>query len=73
MSTQNEERHLSKKQTKIISVIVLVLFSGFSALVAWFIGKPMINLVSEPEKFRAWVKSRAIWSQFLFIGITGCE
>lgn len=69
MSTQNEERHLSKKQKKIISVCALILFLGFSAAVAWFIGKPMISLVSEPEKFRAWVESRGIWSQFIFIGM----
>ena len=69
MSTQNEERHLTTKQKKIISVIVLVLFLGFSALVAWFIGKPMISLVSEPEKFRAWVESRGNWGRFIFIGM----
>ena len=69
MSTQNEERHLTTKQKKIISVIVLVLFLGFSALVAWFIGKPMISLVSEPEKFRGWVESRGNWGRLIFIGM----
>ena len=69
MSTQNEERHLTTKQKKIISVVVLVLFLGFSALVAWFIGKPMISLVSEPEKFRGWVESRGNWGRFIFIGM----
>ena len=69
MSTQNEERHLTTKQKKIISVIVLVLFLGFSALVAWFIGKPMISLVSEPEKFRDWVESRGILGRLIFIGM----
>ena len=70
MSTQNEERHLTTKQKKIISVILLVLFLGFSALVAWFIGKPMISLVSEPEKFRDWVESRGILGRLIFIGMT---
>lgn len=69
MSTQNEERHLTAKQKKIISVCVLVLFLGFSALVAWFIGKPMISLVSEPEKFRGWVESRGNWGRLIFIGM----
>lgn len=69
MSIQNEERHLTTKQKKIISVIVLVLFLGFSALVAWFIGKPMISLVSEPEKFRGWVESRGNWGRLIFIGM----
>ena len=69
MSTQNEERHLTTKQKKIISVILLVLFLGFSALVAWFIGKPMISLVSEPEKFRDWVESRGILGRLIFIGM----
>lgn len=69
MSTQSEERHLTLKQKRIISVIVLVLFLGFSALVAWFIGKPMITLVSEPEKFRGWVESRGNWGRLIFIGM----
>ena len=67
MTTQSEERHLTVKQKKIISVLVLVLFLGFSALVAWFIGKPMISLVSEPEKFRDWVESRGNWGRLIFI------
>ena len=69
MTTQSEERHLTVKQEKIISVLVLVLFLGFSALVAYFIGKPMISLVSEPEKFRAWVESRGNWGRLIFIGM----
>ena len=69
MSTQNEERHLTTKQKKIISVILLVLFLGFSALVAWFIGKPLISLVSEPEMFRSWVESRGILGRLIFIGM----
>lgn len=69
MTTQSEERHLTVKQKKIISVLVLVLFLGFSALVAYFIGKPMISLVSEPEKFRAWVESRGNWGRLIFIGM----
>lgn len=69
MTTQSEERHLTVKQKKIISVLVLVLFLGFSALVAYFIGKPMISLVSEPEKFRGWVESRGNWGRLIFIGM----
>ena len=69
MTTQSEERHLTVKQKKIISVLVLVLCLGFSALVAYCIGKPMISLVSEPEKFRAWVESRGNWGRLILIGM----
>ena len=69
MNIKSEERHLTLKQKKIISVIVLVLFLGFSAVVAYFIGRPMISLVSEPEKFRAWVESRGNWGRLIFIGM----
>ncbi|MGN0492624.1 MAG: TVP38/TMEM64 family protein [Acutalibacteraceae bacterium] len=69
MSIQNEERHLTTKQKKIISVCAFLLFLGFSAAVAWFIGKPMISLVSEPEKFRDWVESRGNWGRLIFIGM----
>ena len=58
---------ISLKQKRIISIIIfsiVVLFFGFAT---WFVGKPMINFVSEPEKFRAWVEDKGIWGSITFV------
>lgn len=68
MSIKNEER-LSLKQKRIMGVCVFALLLVFCGAVTWFIGKPMIKLVSEPEKFRTWVDSKGIFSRFIFIGM----
>lgn len=68
MPLRNREE-LTLKQKKIISAIAFVLFLVFCGLVTWFIGRPMISLVSEPEKFRVWVDSKGIWGRLIFIGM----
>ena len=67
MNIKLNKKNLTLKQKKLISVIVIVLFIGFCALVGWFIGRPMISFVSEPEKFRDWVDAHGIWGNISFI------
>ena len=55
-----------KKIWGIATVIGLVVFMG---LLCWFVGRPMIRLVSEPEKFRLWVDEHGIWGRLAFIGM----
>lgn len=69
MSIQNDEKRLSPKQKKILSVCAIILLLAFTAAVTWFIGRPMVSLVSEPEQFREWVKSNGLWSWLIFIGM----
>lgn len=46
-----------KKIWGIATIIGLVVFMG---LLCWFVGRPMIRFVSEPEKFRLWVDEHGI-------------
>lgn len=55
-----------KKIWGIATVIGLVVFMG---LLCWFVGRPMIRFVSEPEKFRLWVDEHGIWGRLAFIGM----
>lgn len=64
-----EKRTLTEKQKKLVSVISILAVIIFSAAVMWFVGRPMVSFVSEPEKFRAWVESNGIWSRFVFVGM----
>ena len=55
-----------KKIWGIATIIGLVVFMG---LLCWFVGRPMIRFVSEPEKFRLWVDEHGIWGRLAFIGM----
>lgn len=59
----------TERKRKIVSAIAIVLLILFSALVGWFIGRPMIEFVSEPQQFRAWVDKSGIWGRIAFVGM----
>lgn len=57
------------RRRRIVSVISLVIFA---ALVVWLtivIGKPLVDLASEPEKFQQWIDEKGFWGRFAFLGI----
>ena len=64
-----EQNSLSEKQKKFISSLVIILFFLFCGIVGWFIGRPMIEFVSEPQQFRAWVDKSGIWGRIAFVGM----
>lgn len=61
-----KKQDLNKKVLGLLAVAVFILFS---VAVGWFIGRPMIKLVGEPEQFRAWVDGHGIWGRLIFIGM----
>lgn len=60
---------MNEKHRKIVWLIAVVIFIAFMAAVAWFVGKPMVELAEDPEAFRAWVDSAGIWGRVLFVGM----
>ncbi len=64
---------LTEKQKKCIAGAAFAVFLLFAALVGWFIGRPMIRFVSEPERFRAWVDASGVWGRVLFVGMTALQ
>lgn len=60
---------ISSKTQKALSISALVIFLVFCGLVSWFIGRPMISFVSEPEKFRFWVEGHGIMGDITFIAM----
>ena len=61
---------MTDRSKKIISAGVIAAFILFCAAVGWFIGRPLIQFVGEPEKFRAWVNESGIWGMIAFVGMT---
>ena len=62
--TQLTEAH--KKKMYLFAIIVALIFI---AAVGYLVGKPMIEFVREPERFRAWVDSSGFVSRVIFVGM----
>lgn len=60
---------MQEKHKKIIAGSGVVLFILLSGLVFWFAGKPLLQFVSEPERFRAWVDTHGLWGRLAFLGM----
>ncbi len=58
---------ITKKQKKTISFCAILSFILFCCAVGWFVGKPMIEFVSNPQEFRNWVDDGGIWGRLAFI------
>ena len=59
----------TEKQRKAAAAAAVVIFIALSAVVGWFIGRPMLKFVSEPEKFRAWVDAHGAWGKLAYMGM----
>ena len=47
----------------------IVIFILLSAVVAWFVGRPMLRFVDQPDRFRQWVDSHGLWGGLAFVGM----
>ena len=58
-----------KEKDKLRAAVGIGIFILLSAAVAWLIGKPLLQFVSEPEKFRQWVDSHGLLGPLAFLGM----
>lgn len=58
---------IDKNKTK--GIFIALIFILFFVIVTVLVGKPMIDFVSEPEKFRLWVESHGFISKIVFIAM----
>ncbi len=54
-------------------ILWLVCFFFFWVAVAYFIGKPMLQFVSEPERFRLWVNEQGFLGMLFLIGMMAMQ
>ncbi|MFQ9516470.1 MAG: TVP38/TMEM64 family protein [Eubacterium sp.] len=66
---EKTERGMNDRHKKIVSIIGFIIFLLFSALVGWFIGKPLFQYVDEPEQFKTWVSGYGMWGWLICIGM----
>ena len=61
---------LDVKTKKYIVLTLTLLIIAVFGLVFWFVGRPMVQFVSQPELFRQWVAQHGIWGALAFVGMT---
>jgi len=54
---------------KIAAALSIAVFFIVLALLAIFVGGPLVKSLGEPASFRAWVDERGFWGRVLFVGI----
>ena len=59
----------SERRRRLLAGGAFVLFLVLTGVVGWYIGRPMVALAGEPERFRAWVDSHGIWGSLAFVGM----
>lgn len=60
---------MSEKHKKIIYAAGIAVFLLLSVAVFWYVGRPLLQFVSEPEKFRLWVDSHGLLGPLAFLGM----
>ncbi len=54
---------------KVLSILALVAALIFIGAVTVIVGKPMLQFVADPQRFRGWVDAHGIWSRVVFVGM----
>ena len=65
----SQRRSFTEKQKRWIAGTGIFLFLLLSVLICIFAGKPLIQFVQEPERFRAWVDEQGILAPIAFLGM----
>lgn len=69
MKRRQERTQLTEAHKKKIYLFTIIVALIFIAAVGYLVGKPMIEFVREPERFRAWVDSSGFVSRVIFVGM----
>ena len=69
MKRRRERAQLTEAHKKKIYLFAIIVALIFIAAVGYLVGKPMVEFVREPERFRAWVDSSGFASRVIFVGM----
>ena len=61
------------KKKKLIVAAGIVVFLIIMAVITFFVGKPLIKFIDEPEKFREWIDGLGVGSRLVFIGMVALQ
>ena len=64
---------MSEKQRKILAASGIAVFILLTAAVFWFVGQPLVEFISQPDRFRNWVDAHGIWGRIAFVAIAALQ
>ena len=64
---ENKKPKLGDKAKKILGITSIIVFLLLMLAVFYFIGRPLVRYIREPERFRGWVDSHGIMGRLAFI------
>ena len=69
----NNEEDKQKNARRLIALGVLFVFIAAIVIVFIYVGKPLIELVTDPQKFKAWLEGYGALSKGVFAGIMALQ
>jgi uncharacterized membrane protein YdjX (TVP38/TMEM64 family) len=64
---------MSEKQRKLLAGGGIAVFILLTAAVFWFVGRPLVEFISQPDLFRDWVDTHGIWGRIAFVAIAALQ
>ena len=61
------------RRRRVIAAAGLAGFGVAMAAICLMAGKPMLALLSDPERFRTWVDERGLWGRLAFVGMMAVQ
>lgn len=69
MNSNRKQSENNRRGRKWVQILLSLAAVVFICVIAYFIGRPLVSFVSEPEQFREWVEARGIWGVLAFMGM----
>lgn len=69
MSKEHERPQITEAHKKKIYLAAIAVALVFAGAVGYLVGRPIIEFVREPDRFRAWVDSSGLWGRVAFVGM----
>ena len=60
---------MTVKQKRTVGIMILILLSLTMLMAFWFIGRPLLQFVEDPEQYRAWIQDKGFFAQLSLIGM----
>lgn len=74
MNTQQRKAlDAQRRRRKRLAGMGIGIFIAVSAAACLWVGKPMLNLLSDPQQFRAWVQEQGWWGGVAFVGMMALQ
>lgn len=72
-SCGEEKQTISPRGKKVASIFAIAVFVLLSVAAFWFVGRPLMEYISDPQGFRIWVDAHGILGKLCFVGLMALQ